>query len=106
MSKVVNGFLAASIAGGARSIAVDPWGRWADPEREYGVFVHADPSEFCRRVVRSAPAADGVGAWEEQWRRAESAAQAALEQPETETVGLEKIDQGGGVVTDIGDLSR
>jgi 2-succinyl-5-enolpyruvyl-6-hydroxy-3-cyclohexene-1-carboxylate synthase len=86
VSKVVNGFLTASVAGGARSIAVDPWGRWVDPDRECAVFVHSDPSEFCRRVVRSVPAgmrsapdADRSAGWTEQWRSAEAAAQAAVE---------------------------
>jgi 2-succinyl-5-enolpyruvyl-6-hydroxy-3-cyclohexene-1-carboxylate synthase len=86
VSKVVNGFLAASVAGGARSISVDPWGRWVDPDRDCGVFVHSDPSEFCRRVVgavatgaRPDPAADRVAAWAEQWGSAEASAQVAVD---------------------------
>ncbi len=86
VSKVVNGFLAASLAGGARSISVDPWGRWVDPDRACGVFVHSDPSEFCRRVVRAVatgawpdPATGRVAAWAEQWGSAEASAQVAID---------------------------
>jgi 2-succinyl-5-enolpyruvyl-6-hydroxy-3-cyclohexene-1-carboxylate synthase len=86
VSKVVNGFLATSVAGGARSISVDPWGRWVDPDRECGIFVRSDPSEFCRRVGRSlatgalpAPTQNRMADWTERWRRAEAAAQDALD---------------------------
>jgi 2-succinyl-5-enolpyruvyl-6-hydroxy-3-cyclohexene-1-carboxylate synthase len=82
LSRVVNGFLAQAAVGG-RSIAVDPLGRWTDPERRTDTFVRADPSVFCHQVAerlgRHGSGATDPG-WREDWRAAEVRAQAAIEQ--------------------------
>lgn len=81
VSKVVGGFLAASVGDGARAIVVDPWGRWVDPEREADTFVRADPSLFCAEVSGCLAHAAHGGAeagpprrWLESWRDAETTA--------------------------------
>ena len=54
-SKVVNGFVSASAAGGADVVVVDPWGRWRDPQREASTFIRSDPTLFCRGGGPAAP---------------------------------------------------
>ena len=85
VSKVVNGFLARAVDGGARSIVVDPWGRWADPDRRATEFVRADPTLFARAVTdrirletsgREAVALPGP--WMVDWQRAEDRAWAVV----------------------------
>jgi 2-succinyl-5-enolpyruvyl-6-hydroxy-3-cyclohexene-1-carboxylate synthase len=86
-SKVVNGFLSSAIDGGAVAIAVEPWGRWRDPEREVSLFIRSDPTLFCTEAAgqvsgsgsRTGSAeSDQVSDWLSDWRAAESAARAAL----------------------------
>jgi 2-succinyl-5-enolpyruvyl-6-hydroxy-3-cyclohexene-1-carboxylate synthase len=91
-SKVVNGFLASAAEGGARTLVVDPFGRWPDPDRSATEFIRSDPTEFCREVVRTlsagpgapAPGADPGGdgrdtGWADGWRQAEAAARAVMD---------------------------
>ncbi|HWG73612.1 MAG TPA: 2-succinyl-5-enolpyruvyl-6-hydroxy-3-cyclohexene-1-carboxylic-acid synthase [Acidimicrobiales bacterium] len=91
-SKVVGSWLAA-LDPGIPQILVDPHGGWADPDRRVGQVVAADPGATCRAVAAArGDAGRGVGAgalgsglgagashWRDQWRRAESLAQDAIE---------------------------
>jgi 2-succinyl-5-enolpyruvyl-6-hydroxy-3-cyclohexene-1-carboxylate synthase len=61
-------------------ILIDPWGRWADPERQAGRVVRADVAALLAalreaRTVSAAPPSP----WAGQWARAESAAQDAID---------------------------
>ncbi len=83
VSKVVNGFVSRAVDGGARLLSVDPWGRWADPERQAAVTVRADPTRWAEAVtVRLAGSGDGTpGAaspWLAGWQEAEARARAAI----------------------------
>lgn len=61
----------------AEQIVVDPYGRWADPERRADVVVHADPTAFCAQLMDAVhPAPAG---WLNGWMSAEAAAQAAID---------------------------
>jgi 2-succinyl-5-enolpyruvyl-6-hydroxy-3-cyclohexene-1-carboxylate synthase len=86
LSRVVNSFVSRAVAEGARSMAVDPFGRWPDPGREVHTFVRADPTAFCLEVAasvgRSGPTPGGGRAdrrWQEDWRDAEARAQQAID---------------------------
>jgi 2-succinyl-5-enolpyruvyl-6-hydroxy-3-cyclohexene-1-carboxylate synthase len=85
VSKVVGRFLSAAVVDGARAVAVDPWGRWADPERECSILVRSDPGRFCREVVDylTGSGAKGTGSdrgrgWIGSWCAAEEAAQGVI----------------------------
>ncbi len=85
VSKVVGGFLSAAVGEGARAVVVDPWGRWADPERESSTLVRSDPGLFCREVAeyleRSGSGGTGSGegrGWIESWCTAEAAAREVI----------------------------
>jgi 2-succinyl-5-enolpyruvyl-6-hydroxy-3-cyclohexene-1-carboxylate synthase len=85
VSKVVNRFLSASVEAGARSIVVDPDGRWPDPDRHAEAFIRCDPSLFCAEAAeclagsRSAgPEPVGSG-WARDWQEAEARAQRAID---------------------------
>ena len=72
-------------------VLVDQHGRWLDPTRRADAVVTARPHDALR-AVRSALAAPGDG-WLERWRRAEAAAQSAIERalaahPEVTEPGL------------------
>ena len=74
-SKVTSQWLAG--LDGAEQIVVDPYGRWADPERRGDVVIHADPTAFCAQLMDAVhPAPEG---WLDGWLTAESAAQAAID---------------------------
>ncbi len=96
LSRSVGEFLGRAAAAGARSVAVDPHGRWSDPARHVGTNLAADPTAFCTALVAGVagdagvagvggdggpgPARDGERRrWQEDWRRAESQAQRALD---------------------------
>ena len=76
-SKVLAQWLA-GLGPGVQQVLVDPWGRWADPDRQVGRVVAADPSAVTAAlgVAAGRPAASG---WARQWVAAERAAQAALD---------------------------
>jgi 2-succinyl-5-enolpyruvyl-6-hydroxy-3-cyclohexene-1-carboxylate synthase len=88
VSKVVNAFLAPAAPDRTPVVAVVPWGQWVDPDRSVTDLVTADPSLLCQEVVdRMHDRAGAVGgetepregsAWCEEWRVAETAAQAAI----------------------------
>jgi 2-succinyl-5-enolpyruvyl-6-hydroxy-3-cyclohexene-1-carboxylate synthase len=101
VSKVVNGFLAFAVEGGARSILVDPWDRWSDPERQAAVVVRCDPTLFCieatRRVKASMPGVPDSGErqWAGDWRDAEARAQAAIGDALGTPQRTERAEAGG-----------
>lgn len=82
VSKVVNRFLSEAATGGATTIAVEPWGRWRDPDRVVATFVRADPTLFCEAATArlEAVAADPQqsAGWYRQWEAAESAAREVI----------------------------
>jgi 2-succinyl-5-enolpyruvyl-6-hydroxy-3-cyclohexene-1-carboxylate synthase len=83
VSKVVNGFVSRAVDGGAHSVAVDPWGRWADPERQVAVIVRADPTRWAEAVtVRLAESGAGSpgdpSPWLAGWQEAEARARAVI----------------------------
>jgi len=85
VSNVVGGFLSAAVGDGARAVVVDPWGRWADPERAYSTLVRSDPELFCREVAgyldrsgASGTRSGGSRRWIESWCAAEAAAQGVI----------------------------
>ena len=92
-SKVVTTFLSASVEAGARSMVVDPWGRWPDPEHHTAAFIRCDPSLFCveaAQVLGSKPDAAGSAGprrWVMDWQDAEASAQSVI----TDALGV-----GGG----------
>jgi 2-succinyl-5-enolpyruvyl-6-hydroxy-3-cyclohexene-1-carboxylate synthase len=82
-SKVVNGFVSASAAGGADVVVIDPWTRWRDPQREASAFIRSDPTLFCEEAARSVAALASDGGdlprgWHEDWVGAESEARAVI----------------------------
>lgn len=57
---------------------VDPHGAWLDPARSATTVVVADPTSVCAALAQAQPS-PAPPAWLEAWRRAEAAAQAALD---------------------------
>ena len=57
---------------------VDPHGAWLDPGRSASTVMVADPTRVCQALARGGPRPAPPG-WLEGWRRAEGAAQAALD---------------------------
>jgi len=86
VSKEVNGFLSASVEAGARSIVVDPHGRWSDPDRSAEAFIRCDPGLFCAQTVEClagsrTPGPGPVGSgWARDWQDAEVTAQRAIDE--------------------------
>jgi 2-succinyl-5-enolpyruvyl-6-hydroxy-3-cyclohexene-1-carboxylate synthase len=62
--------------GDALQILVDPYGRWADPERRAHRVVRCDVATLCRAVAASPVATSD---WAAQWGHAEAAAQEAID---------------------------
>ncbi|HEY3811182.1 MAG TPA: 2-succinyl-5-enolpyruvyl-6-hydroxy-3-cyclohexene-1-carboxylic-acid synthase, partial [Acidimicrobiales bacterium] len=59
---------------------VDPWGRWADPDRQVERVVAADPGALVRALlVGAGPAPGSPSSWARQWAEAEAVAQKALD---------------------------
>ncbi|MGH9081259.1 MAG: 2-succinyl-5-enolpyruvyl-6-hydroxy-3-cyclohexene-1-carboxylic-acid synthase, partial [Acidimicrobiales bacterium] len=82
LSRTLNGFVSRATDAGARSIAVDPYGRWSGPERQVHTFIRADPTALCRQVVDSLDRSGPAGAdrrWQEEWREADARAQQAID---------------------------
>jgi 2-succinyl-5-enolpyruvyl-6-hydroxy-3-cyclohexene-1-carboxylate synthase len=79
-SKVVAQWLA-GLGPTVEQVLVDPWGRWADPDRQVGRLVAADPTAVVTALLGAVPSARGEGPsseWARQWAAAERAAQAEL----------------------------
>jgi 2-succinyl-5-enolpyruvyl-6-hydroxy-3-cyclohexene-1-carboxylate synthase len=98
-SKVLGQWLAGLGGAGVPQVLVDPWGRWADPDRQVGQVVVADPGVVTAALQRMAGSGAGVEktmgsgsppatGWVEQWIAVEQAAQRALG-------GL--LDEGGAL---------
>jgi len=65
----------------ATQVLVDPWARWADPDRQVAHVVAADPTAVAAALL-ARTRSDGPGLasdWSRQWAAAERAAQAALD---------------------------
>jgi len=77
-SKVLAGFVRQAAAAGAQVVAVDPWWRWADPDRVVTDRVVADPGRWLAEATGGLPAGP-TGEWRDRWRRVEVAAQAAID---------------------------
>jgi 2-succinyl-5-enolpyruvyl-6-hydroxy-3-cyclohexene-1-carboxylate synthase len=79
-SKTMADFLADAATAGAETVAVDPWWRWADPDRTVTDLVTADPGPWVEQA-RSAvpPVAPWGGEWLRPWQVAERAAQDAID---------------------------
>jgi 2-succinyl-5-enolpyruvyl-6-hydroxy-3-cyclohexene-1-carboxylate synthase len=73
-SRVVSSWLAGL---DAEQILVDPYGRWADPERRTGRVVRCDVASLCRAVSSNAA---GTSEWAARWAEAEAAAQGAIDE--------------------------
>jgi 2-succinyl-5-enolpyruvyl-6-hydroxy-3-cyclohexene-1-carboxylate synthase len=75
VSRVVATWLA-GLGPEVEQVLVDPFGRWADPERTAGLVVRADPDSLC---VALTDERSHWGAWGERWAALEAAAQAAFD---------------------------
>ena len=82
-SKALPAFLA-----GVEAVAVDPWWRWADPERATSEVWACEPTAFCDALADAAGAgatgATGAGGatagdWLSRWQAAEEAAREAID---------------------------
>jgi 2-succinyl-5-enolpyruvyl-6-hydroxy-3-cyclohexene-1-carboxylate synthase len=64
-------------------VLVDPYGRWADPERSAATIVRCAGAALCRAVAAAAGTDIAAGTsgreWAEAWSLAEAAAQAAID---------------------------
>jgi 2-succinyl-5-enolpyruvyl-6-hydroxy-3-cyclohexene-1-carboxylate synthase len=82
VSKVVNAYLADSVTETTPVVAVVPWGQWVDPDRSVTTLIAADPTRVCQGIIDGMGdrTRSGAGPWLDEWRSAESAAQAAIGQ--------------------------
>jgi 2-succinyl-5-enolpyruvyl-6-hydroxy-3-cyclohexene-1-carboxylate synthase len=80
VSKVVNTYLADAVTGSTPVVAVAPWGRWVDPDRSITTLMVADPTVACQGIIDGMGDRTRAGAspWLDEWRSAESAAQATI----------------------------
>lgn len=76
-SKVLAQWIAGS---GAVEVAVDPHGRWFDPEHRAAHVLHADPAAACQALVHLVGGRAGAQpGWLAAWTEAEAQAQAAID---------------------------
>jgi 2-succinyl-5-enolpyruvyl-6-hydroxy-3-cyclohexene-1-carboxylate synthase len=75
-SKVLAGWLAAS---SARQVVIERSGAWVDPDRTADAVVAGDPAAWCSALARRLAGGEPAPAWASSWRRAEAAAQAAMD---------------------------
>jgi len=76
-SKVLSQWIAGS---GAVEVAVDPHGRWFDPEHGAAHILHADPAAACQALVHLVGGRAGSApGWLAAWTAAEERAQAAID---------------------------
>jgi 2-succinyl-5-enolpyruvyl-6-hydroxy-3-cyclohexene-1-carboxylate synthase len=81
-SRVVSQWLA-GLDGGVAQVLVDPWDRWADPDRRVGFVLAADPTAVAAALLAAAGSEEGGerldSGWCRRWCDAERAAQGALD---------------------------
>jgi 2-succinyl-5-enolpyruvyl-6-hydroxy-3-cyclohexene-1-carboxylate synthase len=77
LSRALGEYLASAAAAGARVVAVDPWGEWADPLR---IVTEGHRCGVAPWLAAATATAAGTGdpAWLESWRGSEERAQAAV----------------------------
>ncbi|MEZ5204137.1 MAG: 2-succinyl-5-enolpyruvyl-6-hydroxy-3-cyclohexene-1-carboxylic-acid synthase [Acidimicrobiales bacterium] len=63
----------------AVEVTVDAHGRWFDADHRAAHVLHADPTTVCRALACTVGGRHGSEAWAARWRRAESVAQAAID---------------------------
>ncbi len=84
-SKVVAAWLARAAAAGADVVAVDPWWRWADPDRIVSVVHPVDPDAWLTAALAATEGGEAAsggpadGGWAGRWRAVEGAAQKAID---------------------------
>ncbi len=78
-SKVLAQWLA-GLGPEVRQVLVDPWGRWADPDRQAGQVLAADPGVLARTLLAAAGGGAATSSvWARQWADAEAVAQKTLD---------------------------
>ncbi|MHB8219628.1 MAG: 2-succinyl-5-enolpyruvyl-6-hydroxy-3-cyclohexene-1-carboxylic-acid synthase [Acidimicrobiales bacterium] len=86
-SKALAAHLVAAAGAGAEVVTVDPWWRWADPDRVVTDVSRADPGAWLAAAVEaldvgpaaSAPGPGGDRGWLSSWQEAERAGQRAID---------------------------
>jgi 2-succinyl-5-enolpyruvyl-6-hydroxy-3-cyclohexene-1-carboxylate synthase len=80
LSKALGAYLHAAAAGGARVVVVDPWWRWADPDRIATEFHRFDPATWLDTALTDGVPCDEewLASWIEMERRAQSAIEEVL----------------------------
>jgi 2-succinyl-5-enolpyruvyl-6-hydroxy-3-cyclohexene-1-carboxylate synthase len=76
LSTALADYVGRTAAHGARVVAIDPWGQWADPTHVVGEFLRADADAWVEAALRTAAVADP--AWLPMWLAMEARAQAAI----------------------------
>ncbi|HTW09275.1 MAG TPA: thiamine pyrophosphate-dependent enzyme, partial [Acidimicrobiales bacterium] len=87
-SRALNDWLAALAC---PQVLVDPFGRWAAPDRSPWEVVQAGPASFCSwlaSAVRSTQRGAAASSWSGKWAAAEQAAQRAIDQVLSEEQGF------------------
>ena len=81
-SKVLTQWLA-GLGSEVSQVLVDPWGRWADPDRRVGRVIAADPTAVAGALAAATPgepaACRAESSWSRRWADAERAAQGVLD---------------------------
>jgi 2-succinyl-5-enolpyruvyl-6-hydroxy-3-cyclohexene-1-carboxylate synthase len=77
-SKILGQWLS-GLAPEVAQVLIDPWGRWADPDRRAELVVRATGRALADCLTRlSSAAGHDPGSWYQRWQRLEAAAQTAL----------------------------
>ncbi|HLN15302.1 MAG TPA: 2-succinyl-5-enolpyruvyl-6-hydroxy-3-cyclohexene-1-carboxylic-acid synthase [Acidimicrobiales bacterium] len=79
-SKVLGAFVADAAAAGAEVVGVDPYWRWADPERLVTTHHATDPGDWTRFAIGLLHDVVDPGEWQTRWRTTEAAAQRAIDE--------------------------
>ncbi len=81
-SKVLTQWLA-GLGSDVSQVLVDPWGRWADPDRRVGRVIAADPTAVAEALAAATPVAHPAcrpdPSWSRRWADAERTAQGVLD---------------------------
>ena len=78
LSKALAEYVGRAAAQGARVVAVDPWGQWADPSHVVSEFHRVDGRAWVEAASRDATVGDPE--WLARWEEAERRAQAAIDE--------------------------